>query len=249
MLQIEELNPDRYWLAGGTKPVPHMTAPAERFAIEQRRLLDLHVFLAESATSRFIDAPPESPEEARVATEIFGHVDLIGELILVRAIDSFLSFVAELLGLIYSVRPESLRSSETERLDFILQFESIEELREAIAERRVSRLSFQGLRELQETLLKQMSFPLFDNQAELDTASLFVEYRNLFVHNRGVVNRISVKREPTLAPMLGKRLDLSGAEIRAIRQFFEHAVFDIDVRAAAKFQLPVKVIPAPPVHL
>lgn len=73
---------------------------------------------------------------------------LLAEVLLSRAVDSYLTYVSELLSLVFKERPETLRSKEQVRIDFILSFNSMEELQEAVAERRVERLAYRGMAEL-----------------------------------------------------------------------------------------------------
>jgi hypothetical protein len=154
-----------------------------------------------------------------------------------------------LLALVYKSRPETLRSAEQERLDFILQFESMDELRTAVAEKRVERLSYLGLRDLAVHLRNTMSFDLFPESADEERAALLVEYRNLFVHARGVVTTTSARKVKALQHLVGTRVQIKPSSLRETRQFLENAVIDADVRAAQKFSLEVQPLPVPPEHL
>lgn len=174
---------------------------------------------------------------------------MLQELILTRTVDNFLSFVSELLALIYETKPQMLRSAEHERIDYVLNFESMDELRAAIAERKVERLSFLGLRELSDCLKSQINFELFPSAEELKQASLLVEMRNICVHSRGIIGTISARRFSEFRGQIGKRLDFSHERIRELRRFLENAVFDVDVRATEKFALPAIQVPEPPKHL
>lgn len=238
---------ERYWLAGGHKPVPHLTRAGIRFALEHSRLLDLNLFYSEAKLERALEKQRAGNNElTKLLAELRQHDGLLAEVILCRVVDNFLTFISELLGLVYEVRPEMLRSSEQERIDFILLYESMEELRKALAEKRVDRLSYLGLRELADYVEKQMGFALFPAEDDLRQASIIVEYRNLFIHNRGVVSNLSSRRFPHLAGDLGKRISLPMQEVRDLRQFIEHSAIDIDVRASEKFGLPKAPLPRPP---
>ena len=139
-----------------------------------------------------------------------------------------------------------LRSAEQERLDFILQYQSMDELRTAIAEKKVERLAYLGLRDLAAHMQSNMGFSLFPSDAQLEQAALLVEYRNLFVHTRGIVSATSARRFPTLKAELGKRVAIHLREVRELRQFLENAVLEIDVRAVQKFGLPTVDLPPHP---
>src|SRR5260221_6988835 len=111
------------------------------------------------------------------------------EMMLVRGADNFLTYVSELLALVFTSRPETLKSGETVRLDEILQHSTMDDLVKRLAERRVERLSYQGMRDLQKDLSEKLSFELFPSPESLVRAVRVIEIRNLLVHNRGIVNR------------------------------------------------------------
>jgi hypothetical protein len=113
-----------------------------------------------------------------------------------RGADNYLTYVAELLALIFISRPETLRSSETMRLDFVLGHSSFEDLIDALAERRVERLSYQSMRDLASDLSEKLDFGLYSSTEELDRIVRIVETRNLTVHNRAVVNRRYLQKLP-----------------------------------------------------
>lgn len=233
----------KYWPAGGTAPVPSITAAAFGFIAEHSRLLDFDLFFTEGVLARLesilegASPPTQSP---------LVHRSLLFELVLTRTADNFLCFISDLLALIYKTKPEMLRSSESEKLDFIFQHADMDQLRSAIAEKRVERLSYLGLRELSAHIESQMAFNLFDSQDALNRAALIVELRNICVHARGVVGSTSARRFPEMASQVGKRIELSSSKVTEDRKFLENCVFDIDLRAASKFALPSRPLPNPP---
>ena len=187
---------------------------------------------------------PSSPRENPLV-----HKSLLLELVLTRTVDNFLCFVSDLLALIYKSKPEMLRSSESEKLDFILQFTDMDQLRSAIAEKRVERLSYLGLRELCEHIESHMSFMVFEAPEDLHRAALIVELRNICTHARGVVGPTTVRRFPEMRAELGRHINLSASKVTEDRKFLEDCVFDIDLRATSKFSLPCKPLPPPPPEL
>lgn len=169
---------------------------------------------------------------------IYRHV--IAELVWCRGVDNFLTYIAELWGLVFRARPETLKSQRQERLDNILQFKSIDELVDHLAEKRVQALSYQGMRELRGTLLKELGFDLFPRPDRLRRAVLIIEDRNLITHNRGVVNNLYIQRTGAdwVKPGAVQKPGLRCTQ-RCMR-FLANAAVDIDVRAVAKFDLPAQ---------
>lgn len=244
----EKSNEEWYWIVGGKKPVPHLTEAAIKFASEHSRLLDFYVFF-DSAAIGTLNSLTEDAKRKTVLEERTRNEELLIEIVICRVVDNFLSFLSDLLSCIYKARPEMLRSSEQERVDFVLQFETMDKLRRALAEKRVERLAYLGLRDLAEHLKSQMQLSLFISQDELEQAAILVEYRNLFVHNRGVVSAVSGRRFKKLRDAVGKRIVLSSSDVRNLRKFLENAVIDLDLRATEKFGLPVIPLSEPPSDL
>ncbi len=265
---------DRFWPAG-TKPLKGITEAALAFIVEHSRLLDLVSFYQgaglESIKPMFdivraerkqldgaiaTDMPMELGSLDQNIDELGKRVDklqelslLLNEIMLSRTADNFLSYLSDLLSMIYKARPEMMKSNEKESLEFILQYQTMDELRGAIAERKVERLAYLGLRDLDAQLEGHMGFKLFEDPVEAYRAALVVEFRNLLTHNRGVVSPLSGRRFTQLTPLVGTRLKFTSEEIRDWRKALEHAVFDIDSRAAQKFALPVKEFREPPPEL
>lgn len=167
---------------------------------------------------------------------------LLAENWLCRTVDSYLAYASELLSLVFLTNPKMLKSRETISVDEILSHASMEQLIETIAEQKVHQLSYRGLSELSDYLRDRMAFPLFVNQAELDLARRYVEVRNLIVHNRGVVSKISASRLPEMAPLVGTRIELGFEEAISAAAVFARSVADLENRAAQKFGIlqPIK---------
>jgi hypothetical protein len=172
------------------------------------------------------------------AEGVLKYQDLLCEMLITRSIDNYLTYVAELLALVFRTRPEALRSREQVRLDFVLQHQSMGDLLEALTERRVERLSRSGLSELNTGLASDLGFALFDDQEDLIRASKYVELRNLIVHNRGIVNRRLLGRFPETKRGLGERIEVTLDQLQDATTLFNAAAHRADVVAAKKWEIP-----------
>lgn len=163
---------------------------------------------------------------------------LLAQLVITRAVDAFLLYLADLLALIFRTRPETLRSSQQVRLETILQHSSMEDLIGYLADGQVQDLSYQGMRALTTWLEDRLGLKLFEGRESMDQAVRFIELRNLIVHNRGRVNRLFLTRVPDYPTPLNHIASFSVTEIFDGCEFFARAVGDIDSRAILKFDLP-----------
>lgn len=179
-----------------------------------------------------LDRPSE-----RVMERVWKLGDIAFEMALTRAADNYLTYLSELLALVFKTRPETLRSGEQVRLDFVLTHASMDELIDALAERRVERLSYAGLVALVEDVRERLNFDLFDSDAELDAAVKVVETRNLIVHNRAVANRRFLSRVNDPGLELGERVVLEPADVGSAMHLLSNAVARTDRAAAEKWDI------------
>jgi hypothetical protein len=168
---------------------------------------------------------------------------LMTEMALSRAVDSYIAYLTELLSLIFRARPESLRSGEEVKLDFVLAHSTRAGLINALIDRKVNQLSYQGMRSLSQFLSRKLGFELFQSEESLERAVLLVEIRNLIVHARGIVNETFVQRVAKPPVPCGNRIRLTINDVKAHIAFLTDSVSDIESRAHDKFgiKLPYKL--------
>ena len=165
------------------------------------------------------------------------HDSLIAEMFAARQVDNFLTYIVQLLTIVFAARPDLLRSQEQVRVDFVLSHPDRDSLVQALIERRVDRLAYLGMRDLEEDLQQRLGFALFRTPEDRETAVNLIEIRNVIVHNRGIVSKIAANRCPRLAPDVGKRLSLTLDKMTDHRAFFGNLVREIDHRAITQFKL------------
>jgi hypothetical protein len=244
------------------EPPAQLTAACSRFFEDHVRLMSLIAFVgamadrsdeaARIATQTLIKLAKTDEEKQkyeRVAKERGSATKTLSsfrivllEMVHCRSVDNFLTYVSELLTLVFRTRPETMRSGDSEKLDYILQFQSMDDLVAAIAEKRVNDLSYEGIGKLSKYLEDRIGLELFTRQDDLERARYLVELRNLIVHNRGIVNQSFLSRLSHSNQKLGKvgePIDLNVDVVFDGCDFLVADAFDIDGRAAAKFGLPL----------
>lgn len=222
-------SPRRHRYAHAIPPDP-MTEPCLAFFRADAELITLMGAAVEGLAS--------SLKELHVATPFAAMLQQLYQMMLSRAADNYLTYLADILALIFRKRPETLRSGEMVKLDIVLQHKAMEDLIAVLAERRVVQLSYQGMRELSKYLEEKLGFPLFKKAQQLQRAFQIVELRNLIVHNRGVVNRTFLSKVEGFSAGLGKTLVFDLDTVLSAVHFLGRSVADIDLRAGKKFGLP-----------
>ena len=178
--------------------------------------------------------PP--PTESAVA-QMDVHSAVLGEMIFCRGVNSFLTYLADLMTLIYEKYPKKLSSSKQTTYRFCIEHHLAGDLISALAEKTVMELTHQSLDVLVEYFKKNLDLVLFTKGAHLANAGLCVDIRNVITHNRGIVNRFFIQRNPRFADDLGKRVVLSERERREMLSTLGYCARQLDVRAIKKFGL------------
>jgi hypothetical protein len=166
---------------------------------------------------------------------------LILQTMVCRGVDNFLTYISQLLSLIFRTKPETLRSGDQIRVDFALQHATMNDLVDALAENKVTDLSYSGMRQLADYIRDRLGLELFDDESALDRAVFLIEVRNLITHNRAIVNNTFLKKVRGVKEPVGKVGETLELEIDSVFHgvtFLADTVGQIDSRAASKFCLP-----------
>jgi hypothetical protein len=246
---------------------PRMTGGAYHFFRDTYKILDLQSHFRETAeflddfgrtTGRMFLSSDELSEAQRKTWQFMvkngfraverskKHDSFHTQMIFARFVDSFLTFVSDLIALIYRTKPEALRSREQVRLEEVLRHPTMEALVESFVERKVHELSYQGMANLSTTLEKELGFSLFAQPEDLKRAVLLIEQRNLIAHARGVVNEIFLQRVPNSIYREGETIKMDAITLTQDLLFLAKAIAELDVRAVAKFGIgPSREKPTP----
>jgi hypothetical protein len=84
---------------------------------------------------------------------------------------------------------------------------------------------------------KNLDLVLFAKDVHFANAALCVDIRNIITHNRGIVNRFFIQRNPRFVDDLGKRVMLGENDRREMLGTLGYCARQIDIRAVKKFQL------------
>ncbi|MCE5309386.1 MAG: hypothetical protein LLG20_17230 [Acidobacteriales bacterium] len=179
------------------------------------------------------DPPP--PESAVAQMDI--HSAVLGEMVFCRAVNSFLTYLADLMTLIYGKYPKKLPSNKQTTYRFCIEHHLAGDLISALAEVTVMELTHQSLDALAKYFQKNLDIVLFTKDTHSVNAGLCVELRNIITHNRGIVNRFFIQRNPRFADDLGKRVVLGEDEKRDMLGTLGYCARQIDLRAIKKFGL------------
>lgn len=169
--------------------------------------------------------------------------DLAFDLLNARIVDIFLCYLSDLFAAIYMNNPEMLKSQNEMKVEEILTHSTMDQLVQSIAERKVNDLAYLGFAKLVQTVEKQMGLALVPDSDVYQKMLFAIEFRNLFVHNHGIVNKIFKDRVPSATEMIGEKLTSRGRDWAVT---IAGAVLDIDKRASTKFSLQPSTVASIP---
>lgn len=181
--------------------------------------------------------PGDPPATGSAVAEMDTHSAVLGEMLFCRGINSFLTYLADLMTLIYEKYPKKLPSNKQTTYRFCVDHHLAGDLISALAEETVVELTHQSFGALAKYFEKNLDLVLFTKNADLANAGLCVDIRNVITHNRGFVNRFFIQRNPQFADGLGKRVVLSEQEREKMLSMLGYCARQLDLRAIKKFKL------------
>jgi hypothetical protein len=178
---------------------------------------------------------PPAPDSAYA--QMTEHSGVLEGMLFCRGVNSFLTYLADLVTLIYEKYPKKLPSNKQVTYAFCIEHHTANDLISALAEETVRELTHQNLGVLGKYFRKNLDIPLFTKETHAETAALCVDIRNIITHNRGIVNRFFIQRNPRFASDIGKRVVLEENEMREMLGTLGYCARQLDIRAIKKFGL------------
>ncbi|MHC2797417.1 hypothetical protein ACVINZ_006429 [Mesorhizobium jarvisii] len=159
-------------------------------------------------------------------------------------VDLFLWYLSAIIQESMKRRPNMLKSAnETMTVEEIIDFKSKTELVNYLIDRKVSALSYGGMKQMEKYLLDRLNVETFQDDKDRQLMNIFVELRNIYVHNRGRVNRIFLARAPDHADfkfVLGKRYHVDFENFRRLSATCLKTAERLDQLIAEKFKVQRK---------
>ena len=160
-----------------------------------------------------------------------------GQMSFSRSIDNFVTYFKDILAEIVMICPNVMKSKEKERLDFILNFESIEELQKAISEKKIEELFYKGINDIEKYFKDRLNLILFKSEDDKMGINYLIKQRNLIVHNRGKISKEFVKEFPERKDDVELYLFYTYKDISLLNLQLQNFLVNIDEEISKKFNL------------
>lgn len=163
-----------------------------------------------------------------------------GQMAYSRTIDNMLIYFKEILAEVIIKKPQILKSNETERLDFILNYENINELRIALSEKKIEHLFYAGIEKIEDFFYTRLGISIFKDKNDKHDFNQAIKNRNIIVHNRGRINTEYLREFPKSGYKLGESLKFTYEDISKINVIIGNYITILDQEIGNKFKLEFK---------
>jgi len=163
-----------------------------------------------------------------------------GRNLLLNSVDSFLWYFSAIVQSAMKKKPELLKSAETIRVDDVLGFKRHAEIVSYLIDKKTNELSYGGLREMEKYVKDRLGVDAFEEPEKRALLGVIIELRNIYVHNRGIVNRLFLSRVPKNKLFNfkeGERYHFSLEEYFVFTEAIIKSAMTLDDKVASKFKL------------
>ncbi|RMC37429.1 hypothetical protein [Paracoccus alkanivorans] len=161
----------------------------------------------------------------------------------INTVDAFLWFISATIQSAMKKRPEIVKSGESVRIEDIFEFGNKRELIDYLIDRKVNSLSYGGMSKVERFINESMGVAMFPDDHARELTQIFVEVRNIQVHNRGVVNKIflgRVTQHQRFQFIEGKRAHLDFDDLVDLTRVCVQTAIDLDTKICKKFGIKRK---------
>jgi hypothetical protein len=169
------------------------------------------------------------------------HLQLVNEILLSRAVETFDLYLQKILVTIFLSKPEMLKSEEKIEISTVIDLKDSESLIAYIAERKLNELSYKSLSDLSKYIKNTTGIDLFENEEVYHIILIASEIRNLIAHNDCKANERFFRKTKETKEKLdiseSGKIIISDDWMRSASYTIDRAVFRFDEQASKKFSL------------
>ena len=217
----------------------HLAHNADRAALTASKAL-ISVAKNEEERQRYQDII-DHPERAVKKLNQFGALN--SRNLTVTTVDAFLWFISATIQGAMKKRPEMIKSGESVKIEDIFEFSNKRELINYLIDKKVNSLSYGGMSKIEKFISNSMGISMFSDHDARQLMQIFVEVRNIHVHNRGFVNQVFLSRamqHEKFQFVEGKRAQLDFDELVYLTRVCVQTAIDLDGQICKKFSIKQK---------
>ena len=177
---------------------------------------------------------PKQPEEKLELTKHYYkyHMPLMKEFLLVRLVDNYQKYLADILFEIFINKPETLKSSAQVEVSEVLAAGTMDNFVRQYAEKKVDNLTHESFIDLQRFFEERFKIEISDKTKAIRTA---IAIRNISVHNRCIINKRYLQSTGESENNLGKAKEIDNEFLKNLIDLLPKSAVSIDVQVRKKF--------------
>ena len=140
-------------------------------------------------------------------------------------------------------RPDLVKSGDSIKIEDVFDFRSKKEIINYLIDRMVNSFSYSGVEKIERFISDSLVVNLFNEDESRNIMKIFIETRNIHVHNRGFVNRIflsRVERHRDFEFVEGKRAHLNFDNLVRLSKVCIETSVRLDEQISKKFGIERK---------
>jgi len=110
------------------------------------------------------------------------------------AVSGFQRYSSEIIQAVVLKRPEILRSGQNIRIEDVLRFNRHKDIVSYLIDKKINELSYGGIQDIEAYFRDRLNIEMFNSERERTLLTVFIEIRNINVHNRGIVNDLFLSK-------------------------------------------------------
>lgn len=178
-----------------------------------------------------------------VLNQLQKHAKILAQNLTNGIVNSFQRYFSSIIQSTALKKPIVLSSSQTVKIDDVLKFTKHKDLVSFIVDRKINELSYGGLSDMENYFDDRLGVKMFKDNEERELLKLFIEARNINVHNGGIVNEIFANRVGKVDGFPYKIGKLFAVDLDDLARLSSNAMkvaVEIDGAVSTKFRLRCK---------
>lgn len=175
-----------------------------------------------------------------VLQKLQNHSRVLSQTLTNGIVNSFQRYFSSIIQSVALKRPVVLTSSQSVKVDDVLRFSRHKDLVSFIIDKKINELSYGGLGDLEKYFNERLGIAMFKDDQERKLLRLFIESRNINVHNGGIVNEVFSRRIGNVDKFpykSGKVFHLDLDDLAMLSDNAMRVALEIDGAVGAKFSL------------
>lgn len=193
-----------------------------------------------SETEKRIELEASIVDPDRALNKLADHSPVQSKNLTNGIVSAFQRYFSAIISAAALKRPEMLSSSEKISISDVLLFTRHKDLVSFLVDRKINELSYGGLSEMEKYFNDRLGISMFLEDRQRILLRLFVEARNINVHNGGIVNDLFLSRAGQVdgfSYSKGKRFHIGMDELVTLSENAMRVAMQIDAAVSEKFCL------------